>query len=73
MVVGERRSIGDAGLVIPRDGASRGERGAGVGLSGVGRSTIVTVRCGPVGLPGPGLGTTGRGSLSSSMSLWSID
>ena len=29
VVVGER---GDAGLVIPRDGASRGERGAGGGI-----------------------------------------
>jgi hypothetical protein len=72
VAVGERRSIGDARLVIPRDGASRGERGAGVGISGVGRSTIVTVRCGPVGLPDPGLDTTGDGSLSSSMLLWSI-
>ena len=32
VVVGERSSIGDAGLVIPRDGTSCGERGAGVGI-----------------------------------------
>jgi len=72
VVVGEKSSIRPAMLDKSLDGASRGERRAGlgtsgVGISGVGRSTIVTVRCGPVALSGSGLGTTGGGSLSSSM------